>query len=166
MACVTAGQEFKFRDRLLDAQSGLGAYVPARRSLVRSPRGHRHNKMRVSPAFPRYVFIHLPEGHQSSQCLEVTRLNYRLLVVDSCVARLSDREVSRVRAMELKGDLDNMPENIALQYWKGRVVVVTDGHYEGRRGTVWAQPGPYAKSVTLTFGRHKTIAPIHLCIPQ
>ena len=93
-------------------------------------------------------------------------MDYHLLVADSCAIQLPDREVSRVRAMELKGDLDNMPENIALRYWKGRVILMTAGPLNGWKGTVWAQPEPYAENVTVTFGLHKTIVPIHMCIPQ
>ena len=153
IATVMAGQEYKFRDRIIDHQCELGAYVPSKRSQY-SSRRHRKPVTHVTPAFPRYVFIH-SFTPRCDAWLDRTHIDYRLMSIDGITVRLKTSEMDRVRAMEAAGQLDNLPPNKAAALFAGLVVTYTQGVMEGVALTVMSQPNLRDKWVWL-FGAGKT----------
>ena len=151
LVCVMAGQEFKFRDRLLDTQSSIGAYVPQRRQMVRS--GHRHrSKTAVFPAFPRYVFAHVPPGYRPYRWMDETRIDYRLITCDGNLALVPEQDVLRVRKMETSGELDALPKDLSLQFKRGNLALITQGAFEGIRVPVVETPQPWSQQIAVRLG--------------
>jgi transcription antitermination factor NusG len=150
IACVMSGQEFKFRDRIIEAQASAGAYVPSKRSMCTSRRQRKPITI-TTPAFSRYVFVHVERGDLPRRLLDRTLVDYRMMTVDRELVCIPPSEIARVRQLELSGVFDAMPTDVTLEFSAGTVVFVTNGVFATRTGRVIQRPRMGSKMVTVDF---------------
>lgn len=161
-----AGQEFLFRNRVLAQQHpGLGAYVPARRSLVRTKRHASALREVTHPAFARYVFLHRTSSPEDDRALSQSGVDYRLMRIDSQPAVLLGSEVQFIRESELSGRLDNMPKDASLDFRAGGFIIITQGPFEGTVTSVAESPRPWATDLIVKIGGFTAKLPLSHCVP-
>jgi hypothetical protein len=108
---------------------------------------------RIAPAFPRYVFLFL-ERLWHWRFLDNTHLNYTLLANETGLSTIRDSEVERVKTMEMSGRLDSLPRDLALDFWRGQIRMVTDASLSlvDQFVTVEETPHPGDLTVAVSFG--------------
>lgn len=153
-----AGQEFALRDRIVDQQGTLGAYVPSRRSVVTSRRSRRPKEVRHA-AFARYVFLHYTSAG-IERSLGETRIDARLLRIDGMLVQVRGREVARLWEAERKGFLDNLPEDSSLQFTAGGTVEIIAGPFVGTMAAIAETPKAWSEELAVWIGGIKARMPL------
>lgn len=163
VACVASGQEFLFRNRLVEQQAGVGAYVPSRRTMIEGTRRSRKPREVVHPAFARYIFLHFDIAYLHQATLDATRIDYRLMIANERFMIIRDREIARVREGELLGDLDKMPKDAALDFSEGGLIRIVGGAFEGQTAPIIETPRAWAKEIYVSIGGCRARMPIEYC---
>ena len=165
VAQVMSGQEVRFRDEVLEAQCGVGAYVPLRRDTVWEKRPRRW-KTKVRPLIAGYVILHTPQ-RVSDYLLEILSPFSRprlLRRADGSPAPVAPDDVERLRADEIAKIFDDNTWDVSLRFVRGQVHVVKCGLLAGLRVTVARTPRPGAQKADFLVDGRKYSIPLSLFV--
>ena len=183
VAQVVSGTELKFRARLSALGSGAEAYIPLKRRMRKRRHSSKLEEI-IYPAFPRFVFLYLPDPfHQIPQLSEAStrrklsggahepvlessplfsiRRGYRLMRdPHGGLVEIRAAEIERVKALEDRGVFDELPKDASLTFFQGSIHIVKSGCFEGLEAQVIQIPKKNAKKIDVEIAGVKANLPL------
>jgi hypothetical protein len=92
--------------------------------------------------------------------IAATRLDGRVIRANGIALPVREREVLRLRAMEIGGALDTLPGDITLKFIEGSLHFVREGALAGELARVNKTPRPGAKRVEFIVKSRRITMPL------